>query len=151
MQLWIPDPDEKERYWFHIDVIKTWSPEEQAHFMNGAYLVADKTYAGKGGNPRQCDGKSVCGSCDSDGGDASTVAAVTQCSTKLSSLPTFVCVRASPSSLRRVLPQHRIPHCPTHPHTLAAGVRFGVESDKGEFMNHSCEPNCGALRGPEAA
>lgn len=23
-----------------------------------------------------------------------------------------------------------------------SGVRFGVESDKGEFMNHSCSPNC---------
>ena len=23
-----------------------------------------------------------------------------------------------------------------------AGVRFGVESDKGEYMNHCCDPNC---------
>jgi len=45
-QLWVPDPDEKERYWFTIDQIKTWSEEEQKHFMNGAYLVAPNTYAG---------------------------------------------------------------------------------------------------------
>lgn len=38
LQLWVPDPDEKERYWHTMDEIKTWSEEEQKHFMNNAYL-----------------------------------------------------------------------------------------------------------------
>lgn len=38
LQIWVPDPDEKERYWHTMDEIKTWSEEEQKHFMNNAYL-----------------------------------------------------------------------------------------------------------------
>lgn len=44
--LWWPDPDEQERYWKHIDVIRTWPEEEQKHFMNGGW---EATLAGTQG------------------------------------------------------------------------------------------------------
>lgn len=60
-------------------------------------------------------------------------------------------MRAAPASLAAHLhaPQVRQPRTTNPdlilpPAFLFAGVRFGVESDKGEFMNHCCEPNCGA-------
>ena len=45
-RVWGPDPDEAARYYHTMEQIKTWSEEEQKHFMNNAYLVAPGTYSG---------------------------------------------------------------------------------------------------------
>lgn len=97
--IWTPDADEATKYYHTMAQIKSWSEEEQKHFMNNAYLVAPGTYSGA----------EAAGRCRSR--------------------------RAGRRRGRCVLPR------PSAPAPSNAGVRFGVESDKGEFMNHSCAPN----------
>lgn len=45
-QIWVPDADEATRYYHSMEQIKSWSAEEQKHFMNNAYLVGPNTYSG---------------------------------------------------------------------------------------------------------
>ncbi len=42
----MPDADEATRYYHSMEQIKSWSAEEQKHFMNNAYLVGPNTYSG---------------------------------------------------------------------------------------------------------
>ena len=44
--IWTPDADEATKYYHTMAQIKSWSEEEQKHFMNNAYLVAPGTYSG---------------------------------------------------------------------------------------------------------
>lgn len=45
-EIWRPDADEAEKYYHTMAEIKSWSEEEQKHFMNNAYLVGPDTYSG---------------------------------------------------------------------------------------------------------
>lgn len=47
--IWTPDADEATKYYHTMAQIKSWSEEEQKHFMNNAYLVAPGTYSGAEG------------------------------------------------------------------------------------------------------
>ena len=93
--IWTPDADEATKYYHTMAQIKSWSEEEQKHFMNNAYLVAPGTYSGALSRAKKAFQQGN---------------------------------RATQPNPGRSPPSH-------------AGVRFGVESDKGEFMNHSCAPN----------
>jgi hypothetical protein len=50
-RIWRPDEDEQTKYYRSMTEIKTWSEEEQKHFMNNAYLVGEidgvKMYSGE--------------------------------------------------------------------------------------------------------
>lgn len=48
LQTWEAEADE-EKYWYHIDVIKSWPEDVQKKFMYNAYQVKPDTYSGASG------------------------------------------------------------------------------------------------------